>query len=55
MENALRWFLPTYLVIYLGAAFVWRSYLVWKRTGVNPYALRRTDSTRSHHAFPAID
>ncbi len=48
MENALRWFLPTYLVIYLGAAFVWRSYLVWKRTGVNPYALRRTDSTHDY-------
>jgi protein-S-isoprenylcysteine O-methyltransferase Ste14 len=48
MEGALRWLLPIYLVLYLSSAFVWRSYLVWRRTGVNPYALRRTDSTHDY-------
>lgn len=48
MASALRWLLPIYLVIYLLSAFVWRSYLVWRKTGVNPYALRRTDSTHDY-------
>jgi protein-S-isoprenylcysteine O-methyltransferase Ste14 len=32
-----------YLLVYFAAAFVWRSYLVWRRTGVNPYVLGATD------------
>ena len=39
METFLRYFLPTYLVLFLGVAFVVRSIIVWKRTGVNAYAL----------------
>lgn len=44
LENTLRFFLPIYLLIYLGVAFLGRSYLVWKRTGVNPYALGKGDT-----------
>ena len=44
MSNLLKYVLPIYLVVYFAAAFLWRSYLVWKRTGVNPYALGNTDT-----------
>ena len=40
----LRYFLPVYLFIYVLLAFVWRSYLVWKRTGINPVTFKGTDS-----------
>jgi protein-S-isoprenylcysteine O-methyltransferase Ste14 len=39
MNNLLRYLLPLYLVLYLAIAFFWRSFLVWRRTGVNPYVL----------------
>lgn len=39
----LRYFLPVYLFIYVLAAFVWRSYLVWRKTGVNPVTFRGSD------------
>ena len=39
----MRYFLLVYLIVYFALAFVWRSYLVWKRTGVNPYVLGATD------------
>ena len=44
METLLRYLLPVYLIAYLGLAFFWRSFLVWKRTGVNPYVLGKTDN-----------
>lgn len=44
MDNILRWLLLVYLVLYIGLAFVWRSLLVWKRTGINPYTLGGSDS-----------
>ena len=44
MNNALRTILPLYLIAYFAIAFVWRSVAVWRRTGVNPYVLGRTDS-----------
>lgn len=40
---SLRLFLPIYLVAYVTAAFVWRSYLVWKRTGINPVVFKGSD------------
>jgi protein-S-isoprenylcysteine O-methyltransferase Ste14 len=40
----LRVFLPVYLLLWFALAFAWRSYLVWKRTGRNPYRLGKTDS-----------
>ena len=39
----MRIFLPLYLLVYLLAAFVWRSYLVWKRTGINPVTFKGND------------
>lgn len=44
METILHYLLPVYLIAYLGLAFFWRSFLVWKRTGVNPYVLGKTDN-----------
>lgn len=41
---SLRYFLPTYLVAYIIAAFVWRSYAVWKKTGINPVVFKGSDS-----------
>src|SRR5215203_1553305 len=43
MENALRIILPLYLLAFFGIAFLWRSFLVWKRTGINPYVVGKTD------------
>ena len=41
---SLRYFLPIYLLAYVVAAFFWRSYVVWKRTGVNPVVFKGSDS-----------
>ena len=43
MTDALRIILPLYLLAFFGVAFVWRSFLVWKRTGINPYVVGKTD------------
>ena len=43
MVRLLKYFLPTYLIAYVLAAFVWRSYTVWKRTGVNPVVFKGSD------------
>ena len=39
----MTFFLPVYLFAYLGTAFFWRSFLVWKRTGIIPYRLGISD------------
>jgi len=39
----LKYFLPLYLFAYFGAAFFWRSFMVWKRTGVNPVVFKGSD------------
>lgn len=41
---SLRYFLPIYLLAYFSAAFFWRSYAVWKRTGVNPVVFKGSDN-----------
>ena len=41
---SLRYFLPIYLLAYFSAAFLWRSYAVWKRSGVNPVVFKGSDS-----------
>ena len=41
---SLRYFLPIYLIAYFIAAFFWRSYVVRKRTGVNPVLFKSSDS-----------
>jgi protein-S-isoprenylcysteine O-methyltransferase Ste14 len=45
---SLRYFLPAYLFVYLLTAFVWRSFAVWKRTGINPVVFKRTDSAHDY-------
>lgn len=45
---SLRYFLPAYLFVYLLTAFVWRSFLVWKRTGINPVVFKGTDSAHDY-------
>jgi protein-S-isoprenylcysteine O-methyltransferase Ste14 len=44
MEQFLRIFLPMYFVIFIAAAFGYRIYITWKRTGVKPYFLGKPDS-----------
>lgn len=51
MENALRYFLPLYLLAYFATAFVWRSFLVRRRTGINPYIRGRSDTAHGYAAF----
>ncbi len=41
---SLRYFLPLYLFVYVLAAFVWRSYVVWKHTRVNPVTFKGSDN-----------
>ena len=41
---SLRYFLPIYLLAYFIAAFFYRSYVVWKKTGVNPVVFKGSDS-----------
>ncbi len=40
--------LPLYLMAFFGLVLVWRSYRVWRRTGLNPYVLTRGDDTYSY-------
>jgi len=44
MEESLRIILPVYLVVYFAVAFVWRSVVVYKTTGINPYVLGGSDN-----------
>jgi protein-S-isoprenylcysteine O-methyltransferase Ste14 len=44
MEEVLRIILPVYLVVYFAVAFVWRSVVVYKTTGINPYVLGGSDN-----------
>lgn len=42
--HVLRYFLPLYLFVYILVAFVWRSYVVWKHTGINPVTFKGSDN-----------
>ena len=44
----LKYFLPLYLFAYFCAAFFWRTYIVWKRTGVNPVVFKASDDARDY-------
>ena len=44
----LRYFLSLYFVVYFLVALVWRTYLVWRKTGINPVVLKHTDDA---HGF----
>jgi protein-S-isoprenylcysteine O-methyltransferase Ste14 len=35
----LKIFLLVYLILFYGVAFFWRTYRVWRTTGINPYRL----------------
>lgn len=48
MESPLKYLLPAYLAAYFFAAFFWRSFVVWKRTGVNPLVFKGTDSAHDY-------
>jgi len=48
MTAFLKIILPIYLVLFFGLAMFWRSYLAWKRTGINPYALGNGDSVHDY-------
>ena len=56
MSESLRIILPVYLALFFVIAFVIRSLLVWKRTGVNPYVVgksnRPLDFVESMHPVP---
>jgi protein-S-isoprenylcysteine O-methyltransferase Ste14 len=44
----MKYFLPSYLLVYFGAAFFWRSFMVWKKTGVNPVVFKGTDDVHDY-------
>jgi protein-S-isoprenylcysteine O-methyltransferase Ste14 len=44
MDDALKVILPVYFVAYFAVAILWRSIAVWRRTGINPYVIGRSDS-----------
>ena len=39
MREILTWFLPIYFLLFIGFAFLWRSWKTYRLTGVNPYRL----------------
>jgi protein-S-isoprenylcysteine O-methyltransferase Ste14 len=51
MEKALRYFLPLYVLAYFATALVWRSYLVRRRTGINPYIAGDKNTPHGYAAF----
>jgi protein-S-isoprenylcysteine O-methyltransferase Ste14 len=48
MTTLLKIFLPIYLVLFFGLAMFWRSYIAWKRTGINPYQLGDGDTVHDY-------
>jgi protein-S-isoprenylcysteine O-methyltransferase Ste14 len=44
MMTFLKIFLPIYFLLFFGLAMFWRSYIAWKRTGINPYKLGNGDT-----------
>ncbi len=48
MTTILKIFLPIYFILFFGLAMFWRSYLAWRRTGVNPYKLGSGDSLHDY-------
>ncbi len=48
MTSLLKIILLIYLALFFGLAMFWRSYLAWKRTGANPYALGNNDTVHDY-------
>ncbi len=42
----LKYILPVYLIVFYGAAVFWRSFQLWKRTGINPLVLDKGNSVQ---------
>ena len=40
----MRLWLAAYFAVYMGVCFFWRTFVVWRRTGVNPLVLGSSDS-----------
>jgi len=51
MEDVLRIILPAYLLVYFAVAFVWRSVVVYRTTGINPYVLGGSDNAYDYIGF----
>lgn len=43
MTDFIRIFLPIYLIIFIFAVFLLRTFIVWKKTGINAYVLLKQD------------
>ncbi|MCK4865715.1 MAG: isoprenylcysteine carboxylmethyltransferase family protein [Gammaproteobacteria bacterium] len=43
MTDFIRIFLPIYLIVFIFAVFLLRTFIVWKKTGVNAYALLKQE------------
>lgn len=48
MTAILKILLPIYLAVFFGLAMFWRSYVAWKRTGINPYVLGKNDTVHDY-------
>ncbi len=48
MDDLLKIMLPLSLVLFFGLAMFWCSYLAWKHTGVNPFALGNGNSVHDY-------
>lgn len=46
-KEFLKYFLPVYFVVFVLLAFFLRSFLVWKKTGVNPYKFSNEDNAHN--------
>lgn len=51
MDEVLRIVLPVYYFAFFAVAFVWRSFVVWKKTGINPYVLKNADDAYGYIGF----
>ena len=45
MTDFVRMFLPFYLIVFIFAVFLLRTFIVWKKTGVNAYLLLKQEGT----------
>lgn len=43
-DTSLGYLLLLYYLLFVGLSMGWRSYVVWRRTGINPYRLGSSDS-----------
>lgn len=51
-----RWLLLLFFIVYFISTFAWRSWRVWRRSGINPYVLPRGDVPQAYvaRAFRAV-